>query len=97
MPTPITRRTLLVSGATVGASALLGVPAASADAGEHNDVLVTPVAEVLDGGEQVTSLVLSARALGRVERSSLTASTFVVHARPPTRSAARSPTSRIAG
>ncbi|GAA4712158.1 putative peptidase [Promicromonospora umidemergens] len=79
MPTPITRRTLLVSGATVGASALLGVPAASADAVEHGDVLVTPIAEVLDGGEQVTSLVLSARALGRVERSSLTASTFTVH------------------
>ena len=78
MRTPITRRTLLVSGATVGASALLGVPAASAGAREQGDALVTPVAEVLDGGEQVTSLVVSSPALSRVERSSLTASTFAV-------------------
>jgi predicted esterase len=78
MRTPLTRRTFLVSGATVGASALLGVPPASADAPGHGEVRVTPVAEVLDGGEQVTSLVLSARALGRVERSSLTVATFAV-------------------
>jgi predicted peptidase len=81
MSTPITRRTLLVSGATVGASALLGVPAASAEAHGHGTALVTPVAEVLDGGEQVTSLVISSPTLGRVERSSLSAATFSVHVR----------------
>ncbi len=80
MRTPITRRTLLVSGATVGASALLGAPAASAAAGrERHDALVTPIAEVLDGGEQVTSLAISSPALNRAERSSLTSSTFAVH------------------
>jgi predicted peptidase len=79
MSTPITRRTLLASGATVGASALLGVPTASAEAHGHGSALVTPVAEVLDGGEQVTSLVISSPALSRVERSSLTAATFIVH------------------
>jgi predicted esterase len=81
MSTPITRRSLLASGAAVGASALLGAPAASATSPhhEHGATRVTPVGEVLDGGEQVTSLVLSSRALGRVERSSLTASTFTVH------------------
>ncbi|WP_275006813.1 prolyl oligopeptidase family serine peptidase [Promicromonospora iranensis] len=79
MRTPITRRTLLVSGAAVGASALLGAPAASAETREHGAALVTPVAEVLDGGEQVTSLVISSPALSRAERSSLSVSTFAVH------------------
>ena len=79
MHTPITRRSLLVSGAAVGASALLGVPVASAAEREHRAALVTPVAEVLDGGEQVTSLVVSSPALSRAERSSLTSSTFTVH------------------
>jgi predicted peptidase len=79
MRTPITRRSLLVSGATVGASALLGVPASSAAEREHRDALVTPIAEVLDSGEQVTSLVVSSPALSRAERSSLTPSTFAVH------------------
>lgn len=78
MHTSITRRSLLVSGATVGASALLGVPPANAGP-EHRAALVTPVAEVLDGGEQVTSLVVSSPLLSRAERSSLTASTFTVH------------------
>lgn len=83
MRTPISRRSLLVSGAAAGASALLGAPTASATSPDHGRgaVLVTPVAEVLDGGEQVTSLVLSSRALSRVERSSLSASTFTVHVR----------------
>ncbi|MDR7381076.1 prolyl oligopeptidase family serine peptidase [Promicromonospora iranensis] len=78
MRTPITRRTLLVSGAAVGASTLLGAPAASAEARGGHAALVTPVAEVLDGGEQVTSLVISSPALSRAERSSLGASTFTV-------------------
>ena len=76
--TSITRRSVLASGAAVGASALLGVPVASAAGREHHDALVTPVAEVLDGGEQVTSLVVSSPVLGLAERSSLTSSTFAV-------------------
>lgn len=79
MRTPITRRTVLVSGATVGATALLGAPAASAEAHGHRDAQVTPVAEVLDGGEQVTALIISSPALHRAERSSLTPATFTVH------------------
>jgi predicted peptidase len=87
MRTEITRRALIVSGAAVGASALLGTPAASADmsadvktAGSgRREALVTPIAEVLDGGEQVTSLAISSPALHRAERSSLTPSTFAVH------------------
>jgi len=81
MRTPITRRTLLASGAAVGASALLGTPAASATPPGHGSgaILVTPVGEVLDGGEQVTALVLSSRALDHVDRSSLTAASFAVH------------------
>ncbi|MFC8798546.1 prolyl oligopeptidase family serine peptidase [Promicromonospora sp. NPDC057138] len=79
MRTPISRRSVLVSGAAIGASALLGAPTATAAPREHGEALVTPIAEVLDGGEQVTSLVLSSHALSRVERSSLTGSTFAVH------------------
>ena len=79
MRTPITRRTVLASGAAVGATALLGAPAASAEAHGHRDAQVTPVAEVLDGGEQVTALVISSPALNRAERSSLTPTTFTVH------------------
>lgn len=87
--TPVTRRTLLASGAALGASALLGVPAASAAPGVgpgstpqgRRDALVTPLAEVLDSGEQVTSLVLSSRALHGVRRASLRPSTFAVHVR----------------
>ena len=41
--------------------------------------LVAPIAEVLDGGEQVTSLAISSPALHRAERASLTPSTFAVH------------------
>ncbi|WP_020014940.1 prolyl oligopeptidase family serine peptidase [Promicromonospora sukumoe] len=86
MRTPITRRTLLATGAAVGASAVLGAPAANAASAPvaapgkgHRAAMVTPVAEVLDGGEQVTSLVIASDVLGRVERSSLTPSTFAVH------------------
>jgi predicted peptidase len=83
MRTELTRRTLIVSGATIGASALLGAPTANADVDTtgsgRREALVTPVAEVLDGGEQVTSLAISSPALHRAERSSLTSSTFAVH------------------
>ncbi|MCP2267244.1 prolyl oligopeptidase family serine peptidase [Promicromonospora thailandica] len=79
--TPISRRSLLASGAAVGASALLGAPTASAAGHGPGAVLVTPVAEVLDSGEQVTSVVLSGQALHRVERSSVGTATFTVHVR----------------
>ncbi|WP_328529880.1 prolyl oligopeptidase family serine peptidase [Nocardioides sp. NBC_00368] len=82
MRTSITRRSVLVSGAAAGASALLGTPAARAAVNASSaggGAWVTPVAEVLDGGEQVTSLRISSAALARAERSSLTANTFAVH------------------
>ena len=79
MRTLITRRSVLVSGAAVGASALMGAPAAHGADGDRREALVTPVGDVLDGGEQVTSLRISAAALSRAERSSLAASTFAVH------------------
>ncbi|NGN94829.1 prolyl oligopeptidase family serine peptidase [Nocardioides sp. KC13] len=82
MRTSITRRSVLVSGAAAGASALLGTPAASAAVNASSaggGAWVTPVAEVLDGGEQVTSLRISSAALARAERSSLTANTFAVY------------------
>lgn len=82
MRTSITRRSVLVSGVAAGASALLGTPAASAAVNASSaggGAWVTPVAEVLDGGEQVTSLRVSSAGLARAERSSLTANTFAVH------------------
>lgn len=82
MRTSITRRSVLASGAAAGASALLGTSAAVAAVNApsaRGDGLVTPVAEVLDGGEQVTSVRISSASLARAERSSLTANTFAVH------------------
>ncbi|MFD4323508.1 prolyl oligopeptidase family serine peptidase [Nocardioides sp. NPDC058538] len=81
MRTSITRRSVLASGAAAGASALLGTSAAAAvnAPSARGDGLVTPVAEVLDGGEQVTSVRISSASLARAERSSLTTNTFAVH------------------
>ncbi|MCO1339909.1 hypothetical protein BJH93_13590 [Kocuria polaris] len=78
MPTPLTRRTLLASGAVIGAASWLSAPAALADPRKNTAATVTPIAEVLDGGEQVVSLRLESSALSRATRSSLTTSTFAV-------------------
>ena len=80
MAAPITRRTFLTTGA-VAAGAL--VPGVSTYAGRHptHGVRFTLNAEVLDGGEQVTSITLHTARLGRIDPASLTTGTFSVHAK----------------
>ncbi|GAA1876210.1 prolyl oligopeptidase family serine peptidase [Asanoa iriomotensis] len=77
MPAPISRRSVLAAGA--GAVAGLSLPAAAGARG--HSVRFTLNAEVLDGGEQVTSVTLDTARLGRVDPASLTAATFSVHAK----------------
>ena len=80
MATPLSRRTFLTTGAVAAGSLLPGV---NAYAGRHpNDgVRFTLNAEVLDGGEQVTSVTLHTARLGRIDPASLTTGTFRVHAK----------------
>jgi predicted peptidase len=80
MAAPITRRTLLTTGAAAAGALLPGV---TAYAGRHpsDAVRFTLNAEVLDGGEQVTSITLHTARLGRVDPASLTTGTFRVHAK----------------
>jgi predicted peptidase len=80
MATPISRRTILAAGA--GAAASLSLPGAAAYAGGHpTSVGFTLDAEVLDGGEQVTSITLNTARLGAIDPASLTNDTFSVHAK----------------
>jgi predicted peptidase len=81
MDTPLRRRTLLAAGA--GAVAGLSLPGVAASAGGHSDTSVRfrLNAEVLDGGEQVTSVTLNTARLGSIDPASLTTGTFTVHAR----------------
>ncbi len=80
MPMPISRRTILVAGA---AAAGVSLPGTAAYAGGHSAATVRfrLDAEVLDGGEQVTSVTLQTAALGPIDPASLTSSTFTVHAK----------------
>ncbi|MDY7086833.1 MAG: PHB depolymerase family esterase [Actinomycetota bacterium] len=81
MTMPISRRAVLAAGA--GAAAGLTLPAA-ANAGTRPGgarVSFRLDAEVLDGGEQVTSVTLHTATLGRVDPASLTTGTFTVHAK----------------
>ncbi|MBL7262232.1 prolyl oligopeptidase family serine peptidase [Paractinoplanes lichenicola] len=78
MTTPISRRTVLAVGA--GAAAGLALPVA-AHAHQAVRARFTLDAEVLDGGEQVTSITLHTARLGRVDPASLTTGTFTVHAK----------------
>jgi predicted esterase len=81
MATPISRRTILAAGA--GAAAGLSLPGVAAYAGGHSTTSV-PFrldAEVLDGGEQVTSITLNTARLGPIDPASLTTGTFSVHAK----------------
>jgi predicted peptidase len=91
MAVPVSRRTVLAAGA--GAAASLTLPGAAAHAGGHPATSVRFVldAEVLDGGEQVTSVTLDTARLGRIDPASLTTGTFSVHAK------ATSPIPRAAG
>jgi poly(3-hydroxybutyrate) depolymerase len=80
MATPISRRTVLVASAgALGAS----LPAVAAYAGGHSSdrVWFRLNAEVLDGGEQVTSITLNTARLGPIDPTSVTTGTFSVHAK----------------
>ena len=81
MATPISRRTILAAGA--GAAAGLSLPGVAAYAGGHPTTSVgfRLNAEVLDGGEQVTSITLNTARLGPIDPASLTTGTFSVHAK----------------
>ena len=81
MATPISRRTILAAGA--GAAAGLSLPGVAAYAGGHPTTSVgfTLNAEVLDGGEQVTSITLKTARLRPIDPASLTTGTFTVHAK----------------
>ncbi|MGN9910087.1 prolyl oligopeptidase family serine peptidase [Phytohabitans sp. LJ34] len=77
----VSRRALLA--ATAGAGAGLTVPGVAAHASDRRTTRVSFVldAEVLDGGEQVTSVTLHTARLGRIDPASLTTGTFSVHAK----------------
>ncbi|MFH8469223.1 PHB depolymerase family esterase [Streptomyces sp. NPDC017991] len=81
MATPLSRRTLLAAG--TGAAAGLSLPGGGAYADGHaaTSMRFTLDAQVLDGGEQVTSVTLDAARLGRIDPASLTTGTFTVHAK----------------
>jgi predicted peptidase len=79
MATPISRRTILVAGAT---AAGVSLPGGATYAGGHpTSVRFRLNAEVLDGGEQVTSITLNTARLGRIDPASVTTGTFSVHAK----------------
>ncbi|MFD7713005.1 prolyl oligopeptidase family serine peptidase [Streptomyces sp. NPDC059786] len=82
MATPISRRTVLAagSGAAAGLS-LPGVARAHTDDRATTSVGFTLNAQVLDGGEQVTSIRLKTARLGPIDPASLTTGTFGVHAK----------------
>ncbi|MFD9440623.1 prolyl oligopeptidase family serine peptidase [Streptomyces sp. NPDC060006] len=81
MATPINRRTILAAG--TGAAAGLSLPGVAAYADDHatTSVRFTLNAQVLDGGEQVTSITLNTARLGPIDPTSLTTGTFTVHAK----------------
>ncbi|MFI7547158.1 prolyl oligopeptidase family serine peptidase [Actinoplanes sp. NPDC049599] len=78
---PINRRTVLATGA--GAAAGLSFPGLAARAAGRPTTGVTfrLDAEVLDGGEQVTSVTLRTSRLGPIDPAGLTTGTFSVHAK----------------
>ena len=78
---PVTRRSLLIGGATVAAVALQPQIAHADDSSRSTSVKFTLNATVLDGGEQVTSLTLDAGCLSSIDPASLTTGTFAVHAK----------------
>ena len=80
MAAPISRRTFLTTGAAAAGALLPGVTA-YAGRHPHDGVRFTLNAEVLDGGEQVTSITLHTARLGRIDPASLTTGTFRVHAK----------------
>jgi predicted peptidase len=84
MAAPISRRTFLAAGAAgAAAAASLAWPGVAAYADDHSSESVgfTLNADVLDGGEQVTSITLNTAQLGPIDPASLTTGTFRVHAK----------------
>ena len=80
MAAPVSRRTFLTTGAAAAGALLPGVTA-YAGGHPHGGVRFTLDAEVLDGGEQVTSITLHTARLGPIDPASLTTDTFKVHAK----------------
>jgi predicted peptidase len=80
MTAPITRRTVLAAGAAAAGLSLPGVAAYAHDRSSES-VRFTLNADVLDGGEQVTSITLHTAQLGPIDPASLTTDTFSVHAK----------------
>ena len=82
MATHISRRTILAAGAGAGAG-MLSLPGVAAYAVDRapTSVRFTLNAQVLDGGEQVTSITLETARLGPIDPAGLTTGTFGVHAK----------------
>ncbi|NEB06328.1 prolyl oligopeptidase family serine peptidase [Streptomyces sp. SID13726] len=80
MATHIRRRTVLAAGAGAAGLSLPGV-AVYADDRAATSVRFTLDAQVLDGGEQVTSVTLKTARLGPIDPAGLTTGTFGVHAK----------------
>ena len=78
--TNLTRRDLLAGGAAVAALSLVPRGAQAAPV-SRDSIPFTMIGTVLDGGEQVTSLVLDTGDLGPIDPASLDTSTFSVHAK----------------
>ncbi|MFE6365496.1 PHB depolymerase family esterase [Streptomyces sp. NPDC057806] len=76
----LSRRTVLAAGAGAAGLALPGVAAHAADRAPAR-VRFTLNAQVLDGGEQVTSITLETARLGPIDPAGLTTATFGVHAK----------------
>lgn len=80
MATRISRRTILAAGAGAAGLSVPGVAAHAADRAPAG-VRFTLNAQVLDGGEQVTSITLETARLGPIDPARLTTATFGVHAK----------------
>jgi predicted peptidase len=77
----LTRRGLLIGGATVAAVVLTPEIAHANPTTTSRTVHFTLNATTLDGGEQITSLTLDTSDFGPIDPASLTTSTFKVHAK----------------
>ncbi|MDH6589726.1 putative peptidase [Streptomyces sp. SAI-133] len=76
----ISRRTILAAGAGAAGLSVPGVAAYAADRASAG-VRFALNAQVLDGGEQVTSITLETARLGPIDPACLTTDTFSVHAK----------------
>ena len=75
----VRRRTVLAAGAAAAGMSLPGIAQAGTERPDR--VRFTLNADVLDGGEQVTSLTLHTARLGPIDPDSLTTDSFRVHAK----------------